>query len=315
MMRAREPARFLLLALALLAAALSACSATRALNATVPAGTHRFSEGIRYGPGPRQQLDLYQPLGAPPAGGWPVALFIYGGSWNRGDRADYRFVGEALAARGVVTAIADYRLYPEVHYPQFLEDSALALAWLLREAPVLGGNARRVFLFGHSAGAYNAAMLALDARWLGAQGHAPRELAGWVGLAGPYDFLPIANPEVRPVFFHPDYPALSQPIEHASGASPPAFLGAARPDPFVDPERNTLQLARKLEAAGVPLQLKVYEKVNHASLIGAFARPLRWLAPVFEDVLAFIKSSPPRADDQRPVASPSKRASSWSSSP
>jgi acetyl esterase/lipase len=126
---------------------------------------------------------VYAPRTPASPSGHPVVVFFYGGSWNRGERADYRFVGEALAARGVLTLVADYRLYPEVRYPDFLSDSAQALAFGLREAARLGGDPRGVFVMGHSAGAYNAAMLALDATRLAPTGHSPRELAGWIGLA------------------------------------------------------------------------------------------------------------------------------------
>jgi acetyl esterase/lipase len=141
---------------------------------------------------------------------------------------------------------------------------------------------------GHSAGGYNAAMLALDARWLRAVGHSPKELAGWIGLAGPYDFLPMSNPETRPVFFHPNYPAGSQPIDYVTPASRPALLAAASNDTLINPQRNTAGLATRLRAAGVSVELKMYERVNHMTLAAAFAWPLRWLAPVLDDVVAFI---------------------------
>ena len=146
-----------------------------------PSSTYTLTEGVNYGALPRQQLDIYQPTSAAPAGGWPVVVFFYGGSWNWGERAEYQFVGEALASRGVLTLVADYRLYPEVRYPDFLDDSALAVAYGLRESARLGGNPKRVFVMGHSAGAYNAAMLALDERWLQAAGQSPcsaRRLGG-----------------------------------------------------------------------------------------------------------------------------------------
>ena len=217
-----------------------------------------------------------------------MVVFFYGGSWNRGERADYQFVGEALAGRGVIAVLADYRLYPQVRYPDFLSDSALALAWGLREAPRLGANPQRVFVMGHSAGAYNAAMLALDAQRLGALGQSPSRLAGWIGLAGPYDFLPMKNPDTRPVFFHPDYPSGTQPIDHVSPQSPRSFLGAALDDSLIDPQRNTVGLARRLQGAGVSVQLKLYPRVNHLTLVAALAGPLQGLAPVLDDVLAFI---------------------------
>jgi len=274
-----------------LLAALAACAPTATLNALLPRDTHTLSEGVAYGPDPRQQLDIYRPTRPAPAAGWPVVVFFYGGSWNRGERADYRFVGEALAAQGVLTLVADYRLYPQVRYPDFLVDCAQALAYALRESPRLGGDAKRVFVMGHSAGAYNAAMLALDPRWLRATGHAPAELAGWIGLAGPYDFLPIKNPDAKPVFFHPDYPLGSQPIGYARHDAPRTFLGAAREDDLVNPQRNSVGLATRLRDAGVPVSLKLYERVNHMTIAGAFARPLRWMAPVLADVVTFVNGA------------------------
>ena len=275
-------------------ASLAACSPTATLNALASSNTHSFTGGVAYGPLARQKLDIYQPTSAAPAGGWPTVVFFYGGSWNSGERAKYKFVAEALAARGVLMLVADYRLYPEVRYPEFLNDCALALAFGFSESARLGGNAKRVFVMGHSSGAYNAAMLALDARWLAPTGHLPAELAGWIGLAGPYDFLPMSNVDAQPVFFHPNYPPGTQPLQHAGAGAPRSFLGAAIKDSLVDPQRNTVGLADKLKAAGVPVTLKLYERVNHVTLAGAFAAPLRWLAPVRNDVAAFIETTPAR---------------------
>ncbi len=268
------------------------CSATGALNAVTLGSSYTLSAEIAYGTLPRHKLDIYTPTAERPTAGWPVVVFFYGGSWNTGARAQYQFVAAALAARGVMTLVADYRLYPEVRYPDFLSDSAQALAYGFEQAARLGGNPKRVFVMGHSAGAYNAAMLALDARWLKATGHAPTELAGWIGLAGPYDFYPMDNPDAKPVFFHPNYPANSQPIDFTSPSAPRSFLAAGVDDKLVNPQRNTRQMADKLQAAGVPVVLKQYPEASHVSLIGAFAWPLRWIAPVLEDVQAFIATTP-----------------------
>ena len=281
-----------LLGACVLAGSLVACSPVTALNALAPSSTHTRTAGVAYGPGPRQQLDVYQPARAAPRGGWPVVVFFYGGSWNSGQRGDFAFVGEALASRGILTLVADYRLYPEVRYPDFLRDNAAALAWGLSHAEGLGGNPQRVFVMGHSAGAYNAAMLALDARWLQPTGHTPRELAGFIGLAGPYDFLPMTNRDAQPVFFHPDYPPGTQPLEHASKAAPRSFLGAAKDDTLVNPQRNTQGLATRLHGLKVPVTVKFYDRVGHATLIAAFGTPLRWLAPVLDDVSAFVNGPP-----------------------
>ena len=227
--------------------------------------------------------------------------FFYDGSWNSGERAQYGFVDAAMASRGILTLGADYRLYPEVRYPDFLADSAQALAWGLTHAADHGGDPRRVFVMGHSAGGYNAAMLALDKRWLAATGHTPRELAGFIGLAGPYEFLPMTNRDAQPVFFHPNYPPDTQPLAFASTAAPRSFLAAGKTDALVDPERNTAALAARLSAAGVPVSLHRYENVNHVTLIGAFGLPLRWLAPVLDDVAGFVLSEQPLKPGERPA--------------
>jgi acetyl esterase/lipase len=290
-----QPRRRLLIVLASLGVAvvgllaLAAGSPTATLNTLASLASRRVASDVAYGPHARHRLDVYAPGDTAPAGGHPVVVFFYGGSWNRGERADYRFVGEALAARGVLTLVADY---PEVRYPDFLADCALALAYGLREAQRLGGNPKRVFVMGHSAGAYNAAMLALDARRLGAAGHAPAELAGFIGLAGPYDFLPMHNPDTRPVFFHPDYPPGTQPIDYAIKGAPRSFLAAATDDTLVNPQRNTVGLASRLRDAGAAVEMKLYPRVNHLTLVAALAWPLAWLAPVLDDVVGFINAGP-----------------------
>lgn len=267
---------------------IAACAPAATLNAVIPSSDYSLQDGVAYGQLERQKLDIYTPHTIAPAGGWPVVVFFYGGSWVNGNRADYRFLGEALASHGILTLIADYRLYPDVRYPDFLLDCAQALSFGLEHARRQGGNPQRVFVMGHSAGAYNAAMLALDPRWLASTGHQPTELAGWIGLAGPYDFLPINNLDVRPVFFYPNYPTDSQPIDYVSANSPASFLGAASTDDLVNPTRNTLSLAKHLQDAHVPVTLHQYSGVNHITLMASIARPLRWLAPVLDDVVNFI---------------------------
>ena len=268
-------------------ATLAGCSPLAALNAFVPSDDYTLSTAT-YGDDPRQQLDIFRPL--PAMGPAPVVVFFYGGSWREGDRADYRFVGEALASRGVVAVVADYRLYPQVRYPQFVRDSASAVAWTLREIGRYGGDPTRVYVMGHSAGAYNAAMVALDPRWLSAAGASPAMLAGWIGLAGPYDFLPITGTDIKPVFDFPDTPADSQPIAHASAQSPPALLLAAAHDGVVNPQRNTAQLAVKLRDTGGRVSSRVFDGVNHVTLIGAMATPLRSLAPVLDAIAEFVRA-------------------------
>jgi acetyl esterase/lipase len=264
----------------LLLLALAACSPLMALNALSPGGASEVTAGIAYGDGPRRKLDVYRPKDA--KAGAPVVVFFYGGNWVGGERADYAFVGRALASRGIVTVIADYRLYPEVSYPDFLKDAAQAVAWARQSAARYGGDPGRLYVMGHSAGAYNAAMVALDARWLAEQGLSQADLRGWIGLAGPYDF--------QPVFHFPDTPRASQPVHHVTAASPPALLIAAREDKLVEPGRNTGHLAAGLRAHKVPVQEIYYDKVSHTTLVATIAAPLHWLAPTLDQVAEFVLS-------------------------
>ena len=275
-----------------IAALVSGCSGAQVLDRLVAHDTYHGPTGVAYGPDPRQLLDVYQPATDTVPGGAPVVLFFYGGNWTRGERADYRFVGEALAANGIIAVVADYRLSPQVHYDGVLEDCALALQWTLAHAAGLGGDPARVMVMGHSAGAYNAAMLALDPRWLAALGLAPKRLAGWIGLAGPYDFLPIRDPEVQVAFGWPQTPADSQPLLYAATKAPRTLLLAARNDTVVDAQRNTVGLATRLRAAGTEIEVRIFDHIGHVTTVAALARPLDWLAPVLPTVVAFVRGEP-----------------------
>ncbi|MFP5500475.1 MAG: alpha/beta hydrolase [Gammaproteobacteria bacterium] len=273
-----------------IATLLAACSPIKVLNALTPTSTFTKTSSLAYGDDPRQKLDIYRPVTALPDA--PVVVFFYGGSWNSGSKDDYGFVGEALAARGIVVVIADYRLYPQVRYPLFLQDGAQAVAWAYQHSAEYGGDPRKLYVMGHSSGAYNAAMLALDPQWLAGVGLSPSVFKGWIGLAGPYDFLPIENRDVRPVFFYPDSPPDSQPINHVSQSAPPSLLIASVDDNLVNPKRNTGGLAKKLRAAGVPVEEFYFTRTSHATLVASMSRPLRWLAPVLDRVTAFITFTP-----------------------
>jgi acetyl esterase/lipase len=272
--------------------ALGACSPLAVVNAISPGGASSATPALRYGTDPRNMLDIYRPRAGAKAA--PVIVFFYGGNWVSGQRADYAFVGRALAARGFVVVVPDYRLYPQVRYPDFLADAAAAVAWTERNIASHGGDPRQVFVMGHSAGAYNAAMIALDPRWLAGEGVKPDSLRGWIGLAGPYDFLPIQNRTTRPVFDYPYTGADSQPVNHVGDAgtrAPPALLVAARSDDLVDPARNTGGLADRLRGAGVPVREQYYGGVNHYTLVASLSSSLHVLAPTLDAVEAFVNDT------------------------
>ncbi|WP_439572803.1 alpha/beta hydrolase [Phreatobacter sp.] len=240
---------------------------------------------IAFGPHPRQRLDIY----IPGDGGRqrrPVVFFIYGGSWSSGSRGTYFFVGNALAARGYVTVIADYRLVPDVRFPGFIADGALALAQVRASIGRYGGNPDRIFLLGHSAGAYNAMMLALDPRHLARAGVSRRSIAGAAGLSGPYDFLPLDAAATQAAFAGVGNLAETQPINFARRGAPPIFLGTGTADTTVRP-RNTDSLAARLSAARVPVTVRKYEGVGHAGTVLALAPFFRG-TPVLDDLAGFF---------------------------
>jgi acetyl esterase/lipase len=267
-----------------LALLLGACSPLSMFDTVIPkdAGGARVASGVAYGEGPRRVLDVYAPT-AGRAGPHPVIVFFYGGSWNSGMRTGYAFVGRALAARGFVTVIPDYRLVPEVTYPGFIEDGAAAVRWVRAHAKDYGGNGERIVLAGHSAGAYIAAMLAVDGRWLGGDRSAVRGLAG---IAGPYDFAPFTVAASQAAFGGWPKPAETQPVTWAAAGAPPALLLAGADDTTVKP-RNSQALAAALRKAGVPEEVKLYPGIGHIGVLTAIARPFRRKAPVLDDVSAF----------------------------
>lgn len=273
--------------LAFLAAPAQAISLMDPFNlpAAMDAGTAKVGDGVPYADGVRHRLDVYAPeqRGAPA----PVVFFIYGGGWNRGERSDYQFVGRALASRGFVTVIADYRLVPEVRYPSFLEDNANALRWVQDNIANYGGDPNRLFLAGHSAGAYNAVMLALDPSFLREYGVTMPILA--VGaLSGPYDFYPFEYGEVRDAFGQAPSPEGTQPINLITSDAPPMYLATGTTDPIVRMQ-NSERFARRLRDQGVWVTTQYYDGFGHMEPVIAMGAMWRWRMPVLDDMTAFFQ--------------------------
>jgi len=266
---------------------LSACSGTSVLNALAPSGAATITHRVVYGEAQRQRLDIYSPA----VRGAALVVFLYGGGWHDGDRGLYRFVGAALAAQGLMTVIPDYRVYPEVHYPEFVRDAASVVAWTRTHIADFGGDPGRVFLMGHSAGAHIAALLTLDRRYLAEAGLDPdRAIAGTVGLAGPYDFLPLTSPLYETIFAAAGDLRQTQPITFARADAPPMLLLTGSDDRTVLP-RNTQSLATQIHDKGGRVSEKQYPRLGHALILGAIARPLTWLAPVLADVTSFLAAN------------------------
>jgi len=268
------------------AALLTACAPVDLLNATVPTWGVTITHDVAYGSEPRQSLDIYRPDKA--AGTLPVVVFFYGGSWDSGSKGEYLFAATSLARSGLLVVVPDYRLYPQVQYPRFLEDCATAVVWTTRHAAAYGGDPGNLFLMGHSAGAYNVAMLTLEPALLAAAGGSRDALRGTVTLAGPFDFLPLVDPEVKAVFAPANADlTVTQPISHADGHNPPMLLLHGTADDTVY-ARNTTHLYDRIRAAGGPVEEKLYPDIGHIGLILSFAPLFRFKAPALADSVAFI---------------------------
>jgi acetyl esterase/lipase len=112
---------------------LGACSPTGIAAALTRQGGTTREDGIAYGPLPRHRLDLYTPPGLAETA--PLLVFVPGGGWRSEERADYRFAAYPLAGLGCRVAVVDYRLWPEVRFPAFVEDTALAVRFLAAREP------------------------------------------------------------------------------------------------------------------------------------------------------------------------------------
>jgi acetyl esterase/lipase len=266
-------------------AGVGACSPIDFLNRRVPDEAYRVTRDVPYGSLSRQRLDVYSPPAA--EGPLPVVVFFYGGWWQAGEKADDRFVADALVSRGLVAVLPDYRIYPEARFPDFVEDGARAVAWTRENVAAYGGDPARIYLMGHSAGAHIAAMLTLDPHYLRALGLERSSIRGTIGLAGPYDFLPFHSDNVRILMGPPEGWPATQPINFVDGREPPMLLLHGGWDTSVGVD-NTRRLAARIRSRGGEVEEIVYSRVGHQGVVGAMARPLRWVAPVLDDVQRFI---------------------------
>lgn len=270
--------------LAMLGSLMAGCSGQKLLNTlTTERGYSRVPDLV-FDAETGLKLDVYQPTGAQNA---PVVVFFYGGRWSEGSKDLYEFVGGALAKQGFVAIVPDYRLYPSVKFPAFVQDSAKAVRWAHENARRYGGDLGRVFVMGHSAGAYNAAMLAMDESWLAAVGGSRRWLAGMIGLAGPYDFMPFTDPDIQDMFGPPARYEATQPINHVDGQNPPLLLLHGEDDSSVWP-KNTRNLAAKVNTAGGPVETVIYPKMSHTWIVATLSQTLQSRSDVMAYVSDFV---------------------------
>lgn len=268
--------------------ALAACAGL--LNAVTTREGISTKSGLRYSAGERGTYDLYIPDDAGPA--TPIVVFFYGGSWDRGAKEDYLFVGQSLAAAGIIAAIPDYRLYPEVTFPGFVIDGAEATAAILQASlaghfGIPAGN-RPIFLMGHSAGAHIAALLNYDQRYLRGAGVPEAAIAGFIGLAGPYDFLPLKSERYRRIFPQSTRGA-SQPVTFVDRSDPPALLITGGDDAIVEP-RNSLALADKALQEGGQVEVMVFPEIGHVEAVLALSTAIPLNRRIRDAVVTFVRS-------------------------
>ena len=268
----------------------SACSPVKLLNAVVPANTYQL-QTVAYGDLPRQKLDIYTPKQTSAAlNARKVVIFFYGGSWDSGNKGDYKFVGEALASQGFIVVIPDYRVYPDVLFPAFMEDPALAAHWVKDHIQQYEGNTQQVFLAGHSAGANIAVMLGVNVEYLAKQSLKPTDFAGIIGLAGPYDFLPLKSERLKIIFGPEAERWKSQPINFVNGKNPPMLLAVGKKDGTVWP-RNTYNMAEKIKSKKGLVKVVEFENYNHIDMVAKLAKPLRGDGELLKVVTEFINAN------------------------
>ena len=268
-----------------------ACSPIKTLNALVPSSGYLLQADIAYGELPRQKLDVYQPkigLNSPNKKP-PVVLFFYGGSWDSGSKLDYKFAAEAFTSNGFITVVPDYRVYPEVLFPAFMADPALAAKWVKDNIAKFGGDPNRVFLAGHSAGAHIAVMLGVNAEYLATQKLKPTDFAGTIGSAGPYDFLPLKSARLKEIFGPEESLWKSQPINYVDGKNPPMLLLVGLKDGTVWP-RNTFNLAAKIKQKGGEVQVVEFPNYGHIDMAAKLAKPLRGDGDLLKAMVVFINT-------------------------
>ena len=265
---------------------------TFVMNATRSPFGYVHHANVQYGDKPAHRLDVYVPEAAEHA---PVVIFWHGGMWKQGSKDDVQFVGAALARLGYVTVIPNYRLYPRVRFPAFVDDGARAVAWVRKEIASLDGDPDAVFLMGHSAGAYIATMLAFDGRYLHEHGESSNCIRGVIGMAGPYT---LERPAVFLESIFAKFGSGWRPIDAASTAAPPTLLlhGEADNIVWVDEAKT---MAGQLGRHGIPVDLRIYPNRSHYDVLLAWWWPLQFRTPVRHDVQRFIDresaDSAPRA--------------------
>jgi acetyl esterase/lipase len=210
-----------------------------------------------------------------------MLLFVHGGGWSIGDKAELSWLGAKLAEQGVLVAVANYRLSPAVQHPAHAQDVARAVAWLYRNGANYGGDPQRLYLGGHSAGAHLAALVSLDGGYLAAESLSPGIVRGVVGISGAgydLDARYVASPLAQ-LF----YGAFGEDSARWAAAAPqkyvtksaPAFLLVHGLDDTQAPAASAQSLAQALKAEGASVRLELLPGLEHGTALLAALPILR----------------------------------------
>lgn len=241
-----------------------------------------------YGEHAQQRLFIHAVAGDATDQARPVLVFMHGGSWRDGDPDYYNFIGRSFAPEGFLVVNLGYRLGDEGRWPAMMEDSAAGLRWVRNNIADHGGDPEHLVVMGHSAGAYNVAMLALDPQWLAKEGMAPTDISGVVGLAGPFDFYPFDSDSTKAAFGQAPDPEATQPVNFVSGDAPPMLLLHGLADTTVKP-RNSRALKARFDEAGATAELHEYEGMDHSQVLMAMASPWRGRNDVHQRAVEFMR--------------------------
>jgi len=245
----------------------------------------QYVTGAEY-PNDLDKLDLYLPEGKT---GVPVIVWIHGGALTQDDKNLEVETGRRFAKAGIATATVNYRLSPAVSHPAHVQDAAASFAWVKRHIAEYGGDPSRVFLVGHSAGAYLAQLLVTDERYLRAHGLSARDVRGVVPISAFFWVEKQGVAPDRPKSVWGTDPTVwmdASPAHHLRANLPPTLIIYADRDEAWRRQQN-VDMAREMSAAGSP-PVDVVEIADRTHM-GIWHRLGEDGDPTSERVIAFVR--------------------------
>ena len=241
---------------------------------------------LPYGKHERQKLDVVWSDDNKEA---PVVIFFHGGSWRWGVKDFYREIGEEFARNGVTFVLANYRLYPEVRFPAFVEDAAQVVKWTRAHVARYSADPEKIFLMGHSSGAHIVSHLALDEKYLKAVGGDFSWIKGVVGLSCPYTFQPSTEWMYEDIFFPLANSPKVIPISLVDGDEPPFLVLHGRHDYLVD-VKQAEAFVKRIKAKGGEVTHKIFNFHGHFSMIRRLTSWYVGPKGILHEVLDFVQT-------------------------